>query len=345
MRPTIRSVVALSAVLASASTALVAVPAIGADTAATTAAPTADRARRAPVDLRVASYNVVNVSVDRAEGERQPWRVRRQAVIATILGENVDVLGVQEVNPSKAFRDRLVAGRNQFQDLKKGLNAAGGSFALTSASRGSSHSDRILYDTRTVQLVKQGGVRYTAQVRGGSPNHLAWAVLRSRVNGTKFLFTSTHLANTKGKVKRLLWKQMIEKINTMRNGRPVIAVGDFNTHKFAPEAKTLLPRMKRAGYGDVLNQRYREGVISHPRAQTTVNGWMNTNSKFVRDVRAWSYWQQHHRAGNNIDWIFADNGLPVREWKVVTSWDPGTYQVNGVIPSDHNMVRATLGLG
>jgi endonuclease/exonuclease/phosphatase family metal-dependent hydrolase len=342
MRPSARasvcSAVALSAALATLMTSLGAAPATGAPTAG-------HQARRVSVDLRVASYNVVNVSVDRAEGERQPWRVRRQAVIANILGEGVDVIGVQEVNPSKAFRSRLVAGKNQFQDLKNGLNAAGGSFALTSSSRRSSHSDRILYDTRTIKLVKQGALRYAAQARGGSPDHLAWAVLRSRVNGTKFLFTSTHLANTKGKVKRLQWKQMIKKINKLRNGRPVIAVGDLNTHKFAPEAKTLLPRMKRAGYGDVLNQHYREGVISRPRAQSTVNGWMNTNSKFVRDVRAWSYWQSHHKAGNNIDWIFASNHLPVREWKVVTSWDPATYQVSGVIPSDHNMVRATLGLG
>jgi endonuclease/exonuclease/phosphatase family metal-dependent hydrolase len=338
VRPSIRTVVALSTALVTATAGLLSGPATGAQEAA-------GRAHRASVDLRVASYNVVNVSVDRAQGERQPWRVRRQTVIANILGEGVDVIGVQEVNPSKAFRNRLVAGKNQFQDLKNGLNAAGGSFALTSSSRKTSHSDRILYDTRTVQLVKQGGLRYAAQVKGGSPNHLAWAVLRSRVSGTKFLFTSTHLANTKSKVKRLQWKQMIEKINRIRNGRPVIAVGDLNTHKFAPEAKTFLPRMRRAGYGDVLNQRYREGVISHPRAQSTVNGWMNTNSKFVRDVRAWSYWQEHHKAGNNIDWIFASNHLPVREWKVVTSWDPATYQVSGVIPSDHNMVRATLGLG
>lgn len=302
--------------------------------------------RAATVDLRVASYNVVNVSLDGKSSSHQPWRVRRGAVIANILGEDVDVIGLQEVNPSKAFRDRLVAGKNQFLDLRNGLNSAGGSYALTNAStkRKSSHSDRIMYNTRTVSLVKHGKLEYARQEGRTSPDHMAWAVLKSRLNGTKFLFTSTHLANDQD-VRRAQWKQMIKKINKLRNGRPVVAVGDFNTHKFAPLAKRFLPRMKRAGYGDVRNQQYGEGIISDPRAQSTVNGWMNTATRWNPDVRTWSYWEKPFKAGNNIDWVFASNAMPVREWKVVVDYDPSTYRVTGVMPSDHNMVRATLGLG
>lgn len=322
----------------------------------------APQARRAAVDLRVASYNVRSVSLDTTDGERRPWRERRQMVIANILGESVDVIGVQEVNPSPAFASRLVDGRNQYLDLRNGLNKAGGTFALTNRyafnckkpmkqyncqhkNRGASHSDRILYNTQTISLVDQGKLKYRAQVGHESPAHMGWAKLRSNVNGAEFLFTTTHLEPKNSKVRRKQWLEMIAKINDLKQGLPVVATGDFNTHKFSPSAERFLPRMKEAGYGDVLDQHYRVTKIATPRAAHTVNGWMNTANKFARDVREFGYWDEQYRTGNNIDWIWADNQMPVREWKVVTSWDPNTWQVNGVIPSDHNMVRATLGLG
>jgi endonuclease/exonuclease/phosphatase family metal-dependent hydrolase len=320
------------------------------------------QARKAAVDLRVASYNVRSVSLDQADGEIRPWRERRGMVIANILGENVDVIGVQEVNPSKAFASRLVDGHNQFLDLRNGLNKAGGTFALTNSyafnckkastqykckkkNRKASHSDRILYNTQTVSLVKQGKLKYKAQKGKLSPDHMGWAVLRSKLNGEKFLFTTTHLEPKNETIRRKQWREMIRKINDVEGGLPVIATGDFNIHKYSPMAKTFLPRMKKAGYGDVRGQQYRINPIRNPRAATTINGWMNTANKFQRDVRGFGYWNEQHKAGQNIDWIWADNQMPVREWKVVTNWDPNTWQVNGVIASDHNMVRATLGLG
>ena len=359
-----RTIVALSVTLAALAAATLG-PTLGTTPgiAGTATAAESDRhTSRATVDLRVGSFNVRNVSLDRTEGEVRPWRERRPAVIANILGESLDVLGVQEVNPSKAFAPRLVDGPNQYIDLRNGLNAAGGSFALTNryayncrkpmtqyrckpANRGASHSDRILYNTQTVTLVKQGKMKYDAQVGSLSPAHLAWAVLRSNLNGAPFLFTTTHLEPKQAKVRRAQWREMVKKINDLKGDLPVIATGDFNTHKFSPMAQKFLPRMKDAGYGDVLNQQYRVTRIANPRAQSTVNGWMNTANKFNRDVRTFGYWNEQFRAGNNIDWIFAGNGLPVREYKVVTSWDPNTWQVNGVIPSDPNMVRATRGLG
>lgn len=355
-----RTVVALTTVLGVLTAALLgAVPGTGTATAA--AREGADPARAASVALRVASFNVRSVSLDRTEGEERPWAERRGAVIAQILGEGVDVIGVQEVNPSKAFAPRLVDGPNQFLDLRNGLNKAGGSYALTTSyafnckkpstqhrcrttNRKASHAERILYNTQTVSLVKRGKLKYAAQVGATNPAYLAWAVLKSKATGTKFLFTTTHLAPKVDKVRRAQWRQMIREINRVKNGRPVVAVGDMNTHKFSAMAKKMLPRMKQAGYGDVLNQSYRDARIANPRARSTVNGWMNTANKFQRDVRAFGYWDAQDRAGNNIDWIFASNSLPVQEYKVVVDYDPNTWQVNGVIPSDHNMVRATLSL-
>ena len=43
-----------------------------------------------------------------------------------------------------------------------------------------------------------------------------------------------------------------------------------------------------------------------------------------------------------IDYIFASNNLRVPYFKTVSSFDPRNLRVGGRIPSDHNMLRATV---
>lgn len=336
---------------------------LGSTTAPAAAAPAAvaERSARASVDLRVATFNVRNVSLDGA-GTLATWAERRGTVIGQILGQGVDVIGVQEVNPSKKFAPRLVDGRNQFIDLRNGLNKAGGAYELTNRyaynckrpstswkckpkNRKSSHSDRILYNTRTLALVRQGKLKYRAQVASRSPSHLGWAVLRSRVNGAELLFTTTHLEPNVTRVKKAQWKEMIKRIDKVRDGRPVVAVGDFNTTKYSPVAAKMLPRMRRHGYGDAIGQRYKQNPVQSPRARVMVNGWISSLNRGSRDVRTFAYEDDRRRTGDHVDWIFVSKGLPVLEHEVVVDYDPASLQVNGVVPSDHNMLRATLSLG
>ncbi len=313
------------------------------------------------IDVRVASFNVQSVSVDRTVGARRPWRQRRGAVIAEILGERVDVVGVQEVNPSRHWAPRLVDGRNQYLDLRNGLNKAGGHYRLTNAHayncvnartsyrcvhryRGASHSDRILYDADTVELVRQGAKRYTRQSGTSNPRYLAWAVLRMRATGSEFLFASTHLEPRNVGVRAAQWRQLIAELTRRAGGLPVVSVGDFNTQKYDALAGTMLPAMRDAGFGDVLNQQYAINPVRVPRARSTVNGWVNTCNHDRRDVASFGYEDSRSKTGNGIDWIFASNALPVQEWKVVLDFDPQTLEVRGTLPSDHNMVRATITL-
>ena len=103
-------------------------------TPAVSASPQLTPAGSSSVNLRFGSFNVQSVGRDKTSGNERPWKVRRSVVIRQILGESVDVLGVQEVNPSSAFAPRLVDGKNQFLDLRNGLNKAGGHFALANAN-------------------------------------------------------------------------------------------------------------------------------------------------------------------------------------------------------------------
>ena len=323
-------------------------------------APAAAAGPRA-VALRVGSFNVMTVGTDATSGNRRPWKARRGAVIREILGEHVDVIGVQETNPSSWFARRLVDGPNQFLDLRNGLNKAGGHFRLANASsfncrnsattyrcrtvaRGATHSERILYDSRRLSLVKAGSLRYRHQSGHPGTGFMAWARLRSRANGHTFLFTSTHLDPRHRGVRHAQWRQMISAIRSLRHGRPVISVGDFNTHRMDPMAKDMLPRMKRAGVGDVLNQTYRANPVRGVRARHLVNAWVNSYNHFRRSMRSWSYEDNRRKIGIDIDYIFASNYLKVPEFKVVVDYNPRTLRVRRTFPSDHNMLRATIRL-
>jgi endonuclease/exonuclease/phosphatase family metal-dependent hydrolase len=316
-----------------------------------------------PGDIRTGSFNVMTASGDRTEGNRLPWAQRRSAVVGAILGEHVDVIGVQEATQTNSLASRMVSGGNQFLDLRDGLNQAGGSFALTNESsyncvnpttsykctyayRGASGGDRIYFDTTKLTMLSQGSYAYPTQNRT-TPSvtyALAYAYFSVKATGARFLFTSTHLDPPDPTVRVAQWHELIAEVNRLKGSLPVVNVGDYNTQKFDPITATMLPAMKNAGYGDVLNQTYATNRVAEPRARTTTNAWVNSLNRFNRDVRTYSYANNHDRTGNSIDYVFASNDLPVQEFKMVSYFDPTTLQVQGVMPSDHNMVRATVTL-
>jgi len=313
-----------------------------------------------PVDVRVASYNVLSVSLDKVQGEQRPWVDRRDAVLDAIAARDLDVVGLQEVNQSVTFASRLVDGENQYLDVKNGLNKRGGSYALTnewanncvraftSSSceyqyRGASGDNRILYNTETVRMVSEGSYQFASQVTGGKRS-MAYAVLEMKATGARFLFTDTHLEVAGSTIREQQWGELIAKVKELRGSLPVINVGDYNVQKFDVVTSRTLPAMKAAGFGDVLNQEYQVNPSRGVRAERLVNGWINSNNRMSRDVASYSYTARHDKTGNNIDWIFATNSLRVKEWETVLDYDPATLQVRGVLPSDHNMVRATITL-
>jgi endonuclease/exonuclease/phosphatase family metal-dependent hydrolase len=339
----------------------VAVCALGATVAPVMSSPAAT-ARSVPrADIRVSSFNIQSVALDKTRGEQRPWRQRRGTVINQILGERIDVIGVQEANPGTSFAPRLVDGANQYRDLRNGLNKAGGHYGLTNyrgyncvnpvtaykcrpRDRDASASERILYNTRKLTVVSRDSMRYRARGARYEELYLTWAVFRIRSTGHTFLFASTHLDPVHRAIRVAQWKQLITKINQIKGRRPVVVVGDFNAQKFDVQTKTMLPAMKRAGYGDVLNQQYQVNPSRGVRARTRINGWMNTYNHLSRNVAVFGYEDRHDKTGNGIDWIFASNWLPVKDYKVVLHWNRATGRVVGTLPSDHNMIRATLSM-
>jgi endonuclease/exonuclease/phosphatase family metal-dependent hydrolase len=311
-------------------------------------------------DLRVGSFNISGVNNDKnANSKRKVWGKRRPVVAKQILARKLDVVGIQEANPSSIYKSHLHYGRTQYADLKGALNHRGGHYKVTDSSaydckhsastykcvyknQNSGGDNRILYNKNRIHMVSHGALRYSQHASGKSNRYLAWAVLQVRSTGKKFLFTNTHLDPYSVSARQAQWRQMMGKIHSLKGSLPVIAVGDFNTSKFDSYAKAYMTAMKNNGYSDVISQTAGTSALTHRRAQHLRRAWIGSFNGFRRSVKSYSYSKDRNRIGNGVDWIFATNSLTVKKWEVVTRLNVRTLKIKGVIPSDHNLVRATV---
>jgi endonuclease/exonuclease/phosphatase family metal-dependent hydrolase len=346
-------------VVAAAATSLAVLPATAtAEPALRTAVQ--ERKLDKPV-VRVASFNIRTVKNDvGSQGDELPWRKRRGAVIRQILGEHLDVVGLQEASQNGKYSRQLVDGRNQFLDLRNGLRKAGGKWRLTSKAsyncvrpyssagcdykdRGASRTTKIIFNSAKVEKIRSGSYLYRHQSGGeNDQRYLVWAVFEDRASDKRFFFANTHLSTGSGALQKAQWRGLIAKVDQLKGDLPTIVVGDFQRSRMKNPVTDMLKAMRSAGYGDVLGQRPGEPMVENPRARRTVQSWVNSMNHFRRDARDFSFEDNRKRAGNFIDWIFASNRLPVRQYEVVADIDPRTMKLRGVIPSDHNMVRASV---
>lgn len=320
--------------------------------------------------LRVGSFNIRGIHHDpKARGAQKTWAERRGAVFADILGERPDVLGVQEAHQSYQYADQLKDGQNQYLDLQNGLNKAGGTYRLTNAVphncvrewtiskceyqyRGASRNTRILYNTQTVTVLESGSYRYTVQSGGANDDrYLVWAKFRHHATGQPFLFANTHLVNKDGNKQKAQWQELIAQVEQLKGDMPVVVVGDFQRSRTKFPSNEMMQEMDARGYGDVVGQEPNTLFLSRARTARRVNAWMNSVNGFNRNVADWSFETDRKRkAGNYADWIFASNELPVYKWKVVADVKKvkrkgkKVFRLRGVVPSDHNMVSAVVGL-
>lgn len=311
-------------------------------------------------DVRVGSFNLNGVNNDKnASGDHRVWRERRPVVVSQILAKKLDVVGLQEANQSTIYKANLDYGVNQYMDLVGALNAKGGTYAVTNDAmyncvrpgssqsctyqdNGASNAIRIIYNTNRVTMVNQGSIQYANQTPNTTARFLVWAVLRMKATGREFFFSTTHLDPYQKSTRMAQWTELINRVNSLSGGRPVVVTGDFNTSKFDDYAATYLPAMKNAGYGDVLNQSYQSTTIANPRAETLTNAWVGSYNGWQRNIADYGYEDARTKIGNGIDWIFASNNLRVKQWGVTVTMDRQAALVKGVLPSDHAMVRATL---
>jgi endonuclease/exonuclease/phosphatase family metal-dependent hydrolase len=314
-------------------------------------------ARPGGVSVRVGTWNIKSISFDRRPS--RDWRRRKEVIMEQILRERLAVVGIQEAHYGRYSGVNYDDGGTQYLDLVNGLSRKRGDWKVTAKAsfncrnpdtpyqcsprdRAASADTRIIYNDARLALLDRGSKRYRKQ--GAYERYLVWARFRVRGTQQRFLFTTTHLMPGSNKIRRKQWKQSIKVTKRLRNGWPVIATGDYNVQKYHPVAKKMLPRMKEAGFGDILNQEYQRNPVRNPRARRMVRAWVNSYNHGSKDVREFSVGRGHNMVGNNLDWIFASNPLPVDKYELVVDYDRRTMRVEGRLPSDHNLMMAIIGL-
>ncbi len=287
-----------------------------------------------PHPLRVASYNVL---CENCSSGKASWATRRGAVVQTITDADPDVIGVQE-----ASQGRIPGGGSQYQDLLKRL---GDPYQITDARRGASLAVRIIYNSDRVELLEKGS---SFLPKGKSRRAATWAIFEQKATGQRFFFLSTHLQPTndsKGSrkyynVRRRQARAVVDVIERNNPDKlPVIAVGDFNSTKWEKPSNAPYDIMEDAGYADPLGNGHRtRGTAPGAFVEERIHTSYASYNMYTRKARNFP----GHVNGSNPDYIFV-SPMRVSEYETVVKVDSSGRWV-GVIPSDHNLIRATVWL-
>ena len=285
----------------------------------------------ATYDLRVASWNILG-SVNKA------WSPRRDTVVRELSGVSPSD---QTAPPPDAIALQEALPYGQYQDVIGGLNEVGNDGAHYSGIFGNSRNTRIVWNDTTLDLVRSGVIQFAAQEHRSDGLRMApWAVFEVRKTKARFFFLSAHLETRGEGVRRAQWQQLLRDVPGLADGAPVVMGGDFNSPRSQRTAAAMLGPTHAAGFGDMLGQ-VGSGMVttSSTRAETLVNSNLFSVTYGSRRLRGYG---NANLIGQSVDYLFADNDLDIERWEMVVDAD-GRY-LRGVIPSDHNMIRATVKL-
>ena len=251
------------------------------------------------------------------------------------------MIALQEADTSRKFADGVTT---QYTDLVHALNTYATGADHYSAIAGAAAATHLVYNDATLTLVRGGALKWDAQesVVDG-PRYMFWGIFETKATGDRFFFSSSHLETASETVRRQQWQQLIRDVPTMAGGLPIVLGGDFNSPRKAtnPTAGVMLPLMYDAGFGDVLGQNGPAMVhVVGNRTRQIVRGNIFSLNKWKRNL---GHYSSTNDIGQSIDYLFATNSLVVKRWQMVVD-DAKDYTLDGTIPSDHNLIKATITL-
>jgi endonuclease/exonuclease/phosphatase family metal-dependent hydrolase len=241
----------------------------------------------------------------------------------------------------------------QFENL---LRLLGPSYALTNGTRyhesdpGSAQSVRIIYNKKRVQPLRVGAKKLDGKGINDGPRFLAWAEFKDLNTGKRFFFATAHTEpGTTKKIKALRKRQAriigneVKKQNTAK--LPVLLVGDFSSTKLTVGGNDVYKVLtaKKYGYVDPLGNSYKLRSKKNVTAKKLVNAQYDTGNNFLSEPVK----RKAFKLGAHLDYTFwwtpsKKKKVVVHEWKNVMRLRKGKFA--GVIPSDHNLVKATVSL-
>jgi endonuclease/exonuclease/phosphatase family metal-dependent hydrolase len=173
---------------------------------------------------------------------------------------------------------------------------------------------------------------------------LAWGIFTQKSTNKKFFVGDTHLEPGGGTDLQDLRKRQTQAITAEVKKRnpsnfPVLLTGDLNSHKWTAPTNAPYDVLTAAGYIDPLGNTYASDLPSGTAtAEKTVGANYDSFNAFNRLANARNSWGN----GTYLDYIFTSK-MRVVEWRTVVNVDSSGNFI-GTIPSDHNMVKATVQL-
>ena len=310
--------------------------------------------------LRVASYNVRCATCSSSRIDELPWSERRGAVVATVNGADPDVIGFQEAQQSWLTEDGTLLNLAQFEDLLKRL---GEPWAITNGyrnncvksttptnceykDRGATNGTRIMYRTDRLTMLAHGSVSLPVSPLHDYPRWLAWATFTQKSSGRSFFFGNIHFEpnnDTSGSttyytVRKQEAETVVAAIARLNTGKlPVVLVGDANSSKWDVPSNVPYDTFVASGLVDPLGNTYRSSTAVGATVEKRINTNYYSYNNFERYAR-----RSGSVNGSYTDYIFT-TPMRVSEWETVVDVDANNNFI-GVIPSDHNLIRATVWL-
>ncbi|MCB5293262.1 hypothetical protein BJQ90_02710 [Arthrobacter sp. SO3] len=330
---------------------------------ATKAEPPAPPALSNP--LTVASYNVMCANCapeSDTNPNALPWSERRGAVVANIKSRMPDVIGIQEASQGWLNEPGQTGGLSQFEDLLQRLNDAGAKYAISNnkrnncvdsttptncvyADQGASNGARIFYNPATVELVKTGAKALPLASVPENPRFFTWAIAKQKSTGKLFFVGDTHLSTSKAdgfyELRKLQAETIVSVIKQENTaGLPVLMTGDLNSSKWQKPTNAPYDVFTSFGLIDPLGNDYWQDFPSMAAtAEKRINTYLDSWNGFATLAPATD---DKTANGSYIDYILTSK-MRVAQWETVANLDSAGNFV-GIIPSDHNMVVATVGL-
>ena len=280
--------------------------------------------------IKVASYNVCSVACDPAG---RLWSVRKPAVIASIASELPDIIALQEMD------------RSLLADLLNVLNVATSRTYMTSdpPSKGGSGTTKLAYDTGRFDMAPSadGSVELTSG-ESGTRKWAVWAILIDKLSGKKVFVVSVHLVAGEAwqELRKVQTAEVVAMVATKNPEKlPVVIAGDFNSGRDYQPSNYVYDVLNGAGYREPLGNTNKSWTPARTAtAEHRANLDYNTYNNFDPYARRSKYLN-----GSNIDYIWHSSKIRVAVSAVAVDVDAAGRFV-GVIPSDHNMLTATIHL-
>jgi endonuclease/exonuclease/phosphatase family metal-dependent hydrolase len=306
--------------------------------------------------ITVASYNIRCANCYSGQNLERPWTERRGVVVASILKQKPDVIGIQEASQGWLISGGHKVDLAQFEDLRSRLRSGGTPYEVTNPyrnncvksttptgcryqDRGAAQGNRIFFNTDTVKLVTQGSKKLPG-CSGCNTRYVAWAVLEQKSTGQKFFFAETQLqyGTSYASLRKSQAEAMMAEVDQRHaSGLPAFVVGDFNSTRYQTPSNAPYDAVISRGFIDPLGHTYKSPKISSKAtAEKRIRANYNSLNSFLRTVPSFA----SNENGSNMDYIFTTR-MRTLVWETVLNLD-SSGKLAGTIPSDHQMIVAKV---